>query len=653
MVGRPALVLLLATTLAAQGPLDLPALLARLADPDWLWRPVLAGERCVQFSSYDRASDRGPGDPAAWYANHDRGQHLRTVERDGAKEFVMVDAAGPGCVARIWSANPSGTLHFDVDGQRVWSVDFALLCSGRHDGIPEPLAGVRAKGANCYLPIPFAESLVVSCTAGDCYYAFDVVQFAAGTRVVPFASDQLAGHRDAIAHAAAALDRRDWGGGRHATGSLPYGVPAGTVVVGFELFAADGVPREALASVFARSRLVVTCGGETTIDVPVLDFFAGGPSWTPWRGLALEVTPDGRARCRLPMPFPQPGTIDVITEGGRGGIELECVAGLRGAELPADALRFRASYHLAKGIPTRPFSDHLVLDAGGSGRFVGCSLLVRNPTRIWWGEGDEKFTVDGEAFPSWFGTGTEDYFGYAWCDPTPFQSPLHAQIACQGPSNFGFTQLHRLHVLDSVPFQRSFRFDLEVWHWVEDCRVDYATVAYWYGASGAASGLPPVPPAAERALALLPSPPVFVADRALEGEALRVVACSGGEHLVQDLSFVENTFSRDAHRWWRHGKVGDRLVLAVPVPVAGRYRVTMAMTRADDFALVGRSLGGHDLGAFDGFHTRVASSGPMDLGVHQLAAGEAELVFTLLGRNERSRPGMMVGLDWIRLERVE
>ena len=40
-----------------------------------------------------------------------------------------------------------------------------------------------------------------------------------------------------------------------------------------------------------------------------------------------------------------------------------------------------------------------------------------NPVEAWWGEGDEKVFVDGEKFPSHFGTGTEDYYGYAWCWP--------------------------------------------------------------------------------------------------------------------------------------------------------------------------------------------------------------------------------------------
>ena len=49
----------------------------------------------------------------------------------------------------------------------------------------------------------------------------------------------------------------------------------------------------------------------------------------------------------------------------------------------------------------------------GSGRFVGVNLQIWNPRGGWWGEGDEKFFVDGENFPSFYGTGSEDYFGYA------------------------------------------------------------------------------------------------------------------------------------------------------------------------------------------------------------------------------------------------
>lgn len=634
---------------AAQSPtLDYPALLARLTDVDWLWRAPLAGEQCVQWSSYDRASHKGPGDHDAWYANGDRGQHLRVEDKGGAKEFVMVDAKGPGCIARIWSANPQGTLHFDVDGARVWSVDFLALCSGKVEHVPEPLAGMRAKGGNCHLPIPFQQSLVVSCTSGETYYAFDVVQWADGTRVPSFTPALM---RWCAADVRKLVERllhepRMLLGSRMDSGRVQ--LMPGIEVLG--VYTRPSGAAVADAAVMRAARLVVRCGPETTVDVPAAAFFAVGTAPSPWRSAMVGV--DTAWYSMWSMPMPDGGSVELVGDDGRP-LDWWLSVSMRERDDLGGSLRFRASYHLVKGTPSRPFSDHLVLDAKGQGRFVGCSLLVRNPSRIWWGEGDEKFTVDGEAFPSWFGTGTEDYFGYAWCDTALFSSPFHAQVECQGPGNFGFTQLHRTHVLDSVPFQRSFRFDLERWHWVPDVAVDYATVAYWYGAPGATSGLPPVPPAKDRELPRLERPPVFTAENALEGEALAVVSCSGGVHEVQDVSFLEKQFSGDAQRWWRDGKPGDTLVLAVPVAAAGRYRVHAALVQAEDYAIVQLALGGVPLGErFDGYWPHVRTTGARELGTVELPAGTAELRVELVGHHADAVPRGMFGLDYLRLERL-
>ena len=114
---------------------------------------------------------------------------------------------------------------------------------------------------------------------------------------------------------------------------------------------------------------------------------------------------------------------------------------------------------------------------------MGTFLAVSNPTKNWWGEGDEKIYVDGEEFPSTFGTGTEDYFGYAWCDTKLFHAPYHNQIRCDGPANYGHTALGRYHILDDIPFQKSIRFNMEIWHSSEET-IGYSTVAYWYAAPG-------------------------------------------------------------------------------------------------------------------------------------------------------------------------
>ena len=39
--------------------------------------------------------------------------------------------------------------------------------------------------------------------------------------------------------------------------------------------------------------------------------------------------------------------------------------------------------------------------------FVGDTFTLVTHHQKWWGEGDEKIYVDGEKFPSHFGTGTE------------------------------------------------------------------------------------------------------------------------------------------------------------------------------------------------------------------------------------------------------
>jgi hypothetical protein len=636
--------------------LDTNEWIRRLQQIDWLWQPPQPGETCRQWSSFDRASLAGPGNANAWYANNDRGHYLRSVEKPDGNEHVMVECEGPGAIARIWSANPSGLLHFDIDDERVWSIDFAQLCAGEIPHVPKALVGVHARGGNCYLPIPFAKSLRLSATAGDLYYAVDVVQMPAATAVVSFAPAALAALAPVDARLLAPMPSTA-ANVSEAADTEPIAIAAGRIVRSLDVRL---LPRR-LPTPIARADLeglllVIAVGDETTVRVPLADFYALGQQLRPFDG-ALFANRVDHLRCGWPMPFPRAGSIRLEVDGGPPLAERPFRPVLSVASEPlsvgSEPLLFRATYRQQRAMPTRPFRDHAVLAVAGRGRFVGCALAVRNPARLWWGEGDEKITVDGEAFPSWFGTGTEDYFGYAWCDPTPFAAALHAQIECQGPMNFGNTQLLRCHVLDSVPFQQSLRFDLEVWHWAEDKTIDYTTTAYWYGAADASAADSVLPAAAERALPALAGPPTLAVDGALEGEALAVISCSGGQHEVQDLAIFEAMFSRDAHRWWRDGRPGDALTLRVPIADAGRYRVAAAFVMADDFGIVQAMLAGTPLGApFDGYAERVGSSGRIELGEIELRARDAELVLKLVGNNPKAKPSHMVGLDYLLLERV-
>jgi hypothetical protein len=567
----------------------------------------------------------------------------------------MADVDGPGCMVRLWSANPKGTLTFLIDDHPPWSVDFAALTSGRLASVEEPLAGVHGRGANCYLPVPFQRHLQVSASEGGAYYHVNVQLLPAGTKVEAFAPQWLQQRAALFATARAALGAAPVFAPATATATaadreLP--LPRNSLVQQLR-FRPEATGVADLGAALRNLVLEVRCGAATTVRVPVGDFFAGAPDWKRHQGRFLGITADGVGWCNLPMPMPEGGSVRIAQDGGAPlPFRLEVVAApMQFASAP---LLFHADWHQRKQTPTRPFTDHLVLDSAGAGRFVGCTLMVQNPVKGWWGEGDEKFRVDGEAFPSTFGTGTEDYFGYAWCSPELFSAPLHAQVQCDGPGNYGFTCVNRMQVADAVPFQRSFRFDLEVWHWV-DCKIDYASVAYWYGSAGAQSGLPPLPPAAERTLDRRGPLPVFAVPGAIEGEALAVAAVTGGRHEVQDLSgFGDGKFSRDGQRWWMDGKPGDTLTLRLPVAAAGRYRLKAQFCTAADYAVVQVRLHGKPAGPpLDLYHDGVAPSGERDLGEHQLPAGDVDLVLEITGKNDKAIPRHMVGLDYVKLEKLE
>jgi len=117
--------------------------------------------------------------------------------------------------------------------------------------------------------------------------------------------------------------------------------------------------------------------------------------------------------------------------------------------------------------------------------YVGNAFNLTNPPEAsWWGEGDDKLYVDGEAFPSLFGTGTEDHYGYAWSTTERFSAPFHAQTRA-GHAGFGGSfSMNRMQLLDAVPFSSRVRFDLELWHF-DDTNVTYDSMAYYYARPGA------------------------------------------------------------------------------------------------------------------------------------------------------------------------
>lgn len=98
----------------------------------------------------------------------------------------------------------------------------------------------------------------------------------------------------------------------------------------------------------------------------------------------------------------------------------------------------------------------------------------------WYGEGDTKVFVDGESFPSEFGTGLEDYYNTSFAPIPTYQTPFANAPRVDDPSSTGHNTFTRTIMLDSVPFSNAFSFDLEMLSW-DGGTIDIATVTYWYG----------------------------------------------------------------------------------------------------------------------------------------------------------------------------
>jgi hypothetical protein len=227
------------------------------------------------------------------------------------------------------------------------------------------------------------------------------------------------------------------------------------------------------------TRLTLAFDGETTVDTPLIDFFGTGPAWNNYSSLPFTVASEDLLICRFRMPFARRAVV-TIARTDPGAIHVSGTVDVAAAPFEDDRLFFHASSRAREIVKTRPFRDWTIATIAGQGQLVGALLNVENPPdAAWWGEGDEKIYVDGEAFPSLFGTGTEDYFGYAWSTTERFEHAYHAQTATAGNGFGGLFSMNRFHVLDPIPFSRGLRFDLEIWHWSETS-IGVDATAYWY-----------------------------------------------------------------------------------------------------------------------------------------------------------------------------
>lgn len=465
-----------------------------------------------QESSYNRAS-KTKDDPEGWFKNEDFNSNeeshnfIRVEENNGEKEWVIMEHENPGVIVRTWmpyktpdTPETDLVIRFYFDGAETPSLEGNMLALLNGDGlIPYPLAHKSLRSAVSFFPFTYAKSCKVTVAGGmPSFFQITYREYSEDTEIKTFTVEDFEASKskiDSVCKTLLADNEQEYKESLKLSGSLAKGeekileLPEGTAAVNyFSIKLNDYSDSTTTRSVIVK----MTFDDKQTVWCPIGDFFASGMGLNPHKGWYQKVDENGEMSCNWVMPYKKGGSISIINAGDKD-LDLEVKAHVTDWKWDDRTMYFHAGFRYQDIVPTRPFSDWNYIEISGRGVYVGDALTVYNPVDRWWGEGDEKIWVDGEDFPSIFGTGTEDYYGYSWGGISTdfYEHPFHAQPqshvynklnrkTTDEKSTKGYNTETRSRSLDIMPFNSSLVLDMEVWAWT-DCEMKYGVGMYWYG----------------------------------------------------------------------------------------------------------------------------------------------------------------------------
>ncbi|MCD6174818.1 MAG: hypothetical protein J7K65_03500, partial [Planctomycetes bacterium] len=137
----------------------------------------------------------------------------------------------------------------------------------------------------------------------------------------------------------------------------------------------------------------------------------------------------------------------------------------------------------------------------------------------------------------------------------------------------------------------------------------------------------------------------------IEGETAQMRKISGGFTEIQGGNWG---LSGGKHLWWKEGQVGDELTLAVQIGQSCKYEVILQMSTAADYGRFRILLDGKELSASEDFYApQGVKLKRFDIGKLPLEKGEHLLSFIILDKNPQAKPGNMLGVDSIELNKID
>ncbi len=467
--------------------------------------------RAAQVSSYDRrtVSPFLPG----WFANNDGGGYVRLDTIGGRVEKVLFEENGPGVVTRIWltTNDKRGVLRIYFDGNpypeieipaydtSAFPIDVGKALSLKHTHYDKDIS--KTGGTTLFLPLPYSKSCRITFEEPDYsvklprYYQVCYRQYKMDTSVRTFSLRELQSLHNKIAVTNnLLLAPKTFNHGIksrfivNSANDKPLTLPKGNRAIKSLLVSISGFSPEKYSELMDSIWIKIDFDGTECVCCSLSDFFSGGkgaPSMNSW-----YFSSDGKGSMlsRWVMPYKKTANIRLESHG-----TLNCKAAFTvytdTFDRTENAMYFHARTHLEKNIPVNnDYDSNTNLDwnfttINGRGVYCGDLLSLYNHCPDWYGEGDEKIWVDHDKFPSFMGTGLEDYYNCSWAPVVAFMTPFGGAPRADESSSHGQNAFLRTRNLDVIPFNNKFKFDMEMLSWHKGV-VDYNVTAFWYGSIG-------------------------------------------------------------------------------------------------------------------------------------------------------------------------
>lgn len=241
-----------------------------------------------------------------------------------------------------------------------------------------------------------------------------------------------------------------------------------------------------------------------SIETPLGDLFCNGHGLRyNVDSLPIAVNPSGGFNIYFPMPFRKRALITIENQRWEAidGFFYQITYSL--TDVPENSAYFHAQWR--RSMTSRTYPEHVILDGiKGQGHYVGTFLAWTQLSNGWWGEGEIKFYIDDDGeYPTICGTGTEDYFGGAWCFGANYSTAfLGYPFYRREPGEVPKHGLYRWHIMDPIRFKKNLKTTIQALGWWPNGRFqpltdDICSVGYWYQSEPHAD-FPEMPPIHER-----------------------------------------------------------------------------------------------------------------------------------------------------------